>query len=78
MTNLIVPYLRYYSSHRPTDDHGAQPIVLVVFEDEITQTQFLRVERDEMERTGVAVPCGSLTEACSLGHAWSTTEGAES
>ncbi len=24
------PYLRYYASRRPTDDHGAQPAVLVV------------------------------------------------
>ena len=56
MADRIAPYLRYYSSHRPTDDHGSRPIVLVVFEDEIVQTHFLRVARDEMARTGVRVP----------------------
>ena len=40
MAARIAPYLRYYSSHRPTDDHGSQPAVLVVFEDEIAQTYF--------------------------------------
>ena len=50
MADRIAPYLRYYSSHRPTDDHGSRPTVLVVFEDEIAQTHFLRVARDEMAR----------------------------
>ena len=59
MAARIAPYLRYYSSDRFTDDHGSQPIGLVVFEDEIVQTHFLHVarqERQEMERTGVSVP----------------------
>ena len=43
MAARIAPYLRYYSTHRPTDDHGAQPAVLVVFDDDLTQTHFLRV-----------------------------------
>lgn len=83
MTNRIAPYLRYYSSHRPTDDQGAQPIVLVVFEDEIAQTHFLRVARDEMERAGVTLPLrvshrSLLERAGPLGRAWRTAEGAES
>jgi len=28
----LAPYLRYYSSERPLEDHGAWPSVLVVFE----------------------------------------------
>ena len=77
MTARIAPYLRYYSSHRPTDDHGDQPIVLVVFEDEIAQTHFLRVARDEMQRTGVKVPLRvshrRLMETVGpLGQAWSS------
>ena len=43
MSARLAPYLRYYSTHRPTDDHGAQPAVLVVFDDDLTQTHFLRV-----------------------------------
>ena len=82
MVDRIAPYLRYYSSHRPTDDHGSQPIVLVVFEDEIVQTHFLRVARDEMERTGVTVPLRvshrSLLERVGpLGRAWRTPVGSE-
>ena len=82
MAARIAPYLRYYSSHRPTDDHGVQPSVLVVFEDEIAQTHFLRVARDEMARTGVRVPLRvshrSLLERVGpLGRAWRTTEESE-
>ena len=82
MAARIAPYLRYYSSHRPTDDHGSQPIVLVVFEDEIVQTHFLRVARDEMERTGVTVPLRvshrSLLERVGpLGRAWRAPVGSE-
>ena len=82
MADRIAPYMRYYSSHRPTDDHGSRPIVLVVFEDEIVQTHFLRVARDEMARTGVRVPLWvshrSLLETVGpLGRAWRTTDGSE-
>ena len=82
MAARIAPYLRYYSSHRPTDDHGVQPSVLVAFEDEIAQTHFLRVARDEMARTGVTVPLfashRSLLERVGpLGRAWSTPQGSE-
>ena len=82
MADRIAPYLRYYSSHRPTDDHGSRPIVLVVFEDEIVQTHFLRVARDEMARTGVRVPLRishrSLLERMGpLGRAWSAPDNPE-
>ena len=75
MADRIAPYLRYYSSHRPTDDHGSQPIVLVVFEDEIAQTHFLRVARDEMARAGITVPLqvshrSLLEKVGPLGQAW--------
>ena len=56
MASRLAPYLRYYSSQRPTDDHGARPDVLVVFDDDIAQTHFLRIAREEMARAGVEVP----------------------
>ena len=56
MSQRLAPYLRYFSSHRPTDDHGARPSVLVVFDDDIAATHFLRVAREEMQAAGVAVP----------------------
>ena len=71
----LAPYLRYYSSQRPTDDHGVQPVVLVVFEDEIAQAHFLRVAKDEMARTGVSLPLfvshrELLEREGPLGRAW--------
>ncbi len=75
MAARLAPYLRYYSSHRPTDDHGAQPAVLVVFDDDLAATHFLRVAREEMDRTGTRVPLwvshGAALDALGpLGRAW--------
>ena len=75
MTARLAPYLRYYSSHRPIDDHGAKPAVLVVFDDDIAQTHFLRVARERMDRTRTALPLlvshRDLLEAEGpLGRAW--------
>ena len=56
MAARLAPYLRYYSSHRPTDDHGTRPDVRVVFHDDLAATHFLRIAQDEMERAGVEVP----------------------
>ena len=77
MAARLAPYLRYYSSHRPTDDHGARPDVLVVFDDDIAQTHFLRVAREEMARTGVSVPLlvshrRLIEREGPLGRAWLT------
>ena len=77
MSARLAPYLRYYSSHRPTDDHGTRPSVLVVFDNEIAQTHFLRVAREEMRAERVAVPLWvSHREAIGalgpLGRAWRT------
>ncbi len=55
MVARLAPYLRYYASRRPTDDHGAQPAVLVVFDDELAANHFLRVASEEMGRTRVGV-----------------------
>ena len=82
MAERLAPYLRYYSSHRPFDDHGAEPAVLVVFDDDIAQTHFRRVAREEMERLGVAIPLlvshkGLLERRGPLGRAWLAPSGLE-
>lgn len=77
MAARLAPYLRYYSSHRPIDDHGARPDVLIVFDDDIASTHFLRVARERMQASGVTVPLWvSHREAIDslgpLGRAWRT------
>ena len=83
MSQRLAPYLRYYSSHRPTDDHGARPDVLIVFDDDIAQTHFLRLARQEMQVNGVAVPLwvshrAAVVELGPLGRAWRTPADPES
>ena len=75
MSARLAPYLRYFSSHRPTDDHGVRPAVLIVFDDDIAATHFLRVAREEMRAAGETVPLWvSHREAIDalgpLGRAW--------
>ena len=75
MAGRLAPYLRYYSTTRPADDHGARPGVLVVLHDDLAASHFLRVARAEMERTGVEVPLlvsheAALEEQGPLGYAW--------
>ena len=82
MAHRLAPYLRYYSSHRPTDDHGVPPVVLVVFDDDIAQTHFRRVAREEMERLNVKVPLlvshkGLLERQGPVGRAWLAPSGVE-
>ena len=83
MAARLAPYLRYYSSHRPDDDHGAQPAVLVVFSDDIAATNFLRVAREQTAQARVAMPLlvsheGLLEREGPLGRAWRTPDGWES
>ena len=75
MSDRLAPYLRYYSSHRPLDDHGVRPAVLVVFDDDIAAHHFLRVAREEMRAEGVTVPLwvshqGAIDALGPLGRAW--------
>ena len=50
MRDRLAPYLRYYSTKRPLDDHGVIPTVLIVLENEITASNFRRIAKQEMER----------------------------
>lgn len=75
MAAKVAPYLRYYATHRPTDDHGAEPLVLVAVEDPLAADHFLRVSRKSQERTDFPVPlwvsdCSTLAERGPLGPAW--------
>ena len=76
----LAPYLRYFSTRRPTDDQGALPRLLIVFDDPLAATQFLRVARSEMERKRVSVPLlvsdrGLIRRHGPLGIAWRATDG---
>ena len=82
MAARLAPYLRYYSTPRPTDDHGVRPAVLVVFQEELAASHFLRVAETEMERARVEVPlCVSheslLRGQGPLGRAWLRPDGGE-
>ena len=75
MAARIAPYLRYYAANRPLDDHGAIPAVLVVFDDDLAASHFLRLAAAEMRRAGVRVPLwvshrGTLERLGPLGKAW--------
>ena len=56
MTTRLAPYLRYYSTRHPVDDHGAQPVLLIVFDDELVAARFLGVARNEITRARVELP----------------------
>ena len=56
MTARLAPYLRYYSSNRPLEDHGERPLVLIVFEDSLAEANFLGLARREMARAKVKLP----------------------
>ena len=79
MTARLGPYLRYYSTNRPLDDHGHRPLVLVVFDDFLAEGNFLGVARREMERARVNVPLWVsyrelLAKVGPLGRAWRSPE----
>ena len=75
MAARLAPYLRYYASPRPTDDHGLRPDVLVVFEGELAAEHFLRVAAEQMRRARVDLPLRVshrplLDREGPLGQAW--------
>ena len=79
MADRLAPYLRYYSSNQPLDDHGHRPMTLVVFDDPLAEANFLGVARREMARAGVKLPLwvshrDVLERAGPLGKAWRSSD----
>ena len=77
MSQRLAPYLRYYSTSGPTDDHGIRADVLVVFDDDIAAGHFLRLAEREMKQAGTHVPLwvshqAALRTLGPLGRAWQT------
>ena len=80
MAARIAPYLRYFSSATPAHGRATPSLLLVVFEDELTASHFLRVARQEIARTGVSVPLyashrAPLEHHGPLGSIWRTPGG---
>ena len=79
MRARLAPYLRYYDTGRPVEDHGAQPALLVVFEDELAAGHFRRLAAEEIERAEVQVPLlvsdrRALEQSGALGSGWRAVE----
>ena len=75
MAAKLAPYQRYYRDHRPTDDHGAPPLVLFAFDDSLAADRFLRVVQELPSRTFDQLPIlvsdpGMLNRHGPLGAAW--------
>ena len=82
MAARLAPYLRYYATDRPLEDHGLLPAVLVAFEDELAATHFLGVAREAIARTGVELPLlvsdrDSLEHGGPLGPVWRSPDATE-
>lgn len=56
MRRRLAPYLHYYSTTRPLDDHGVEPTVIIVVEDNIVAPHFRRVAHEEMDTRGALIP----------------------
>ncbi len=82
MRDRLAPYLRYYSTRRPLEDHGVIPSVLVVFEDELAADHFLNIARDELELAHVHLPLfvsckADINRWGPLDSIWRTADGRE-
>ena len=80
MRARLAPYLRYYDTDRPLEDHGVRPALLVVFEDGLAADHFRRLAAEEMERAEVEVPLlvsdrGALERSGALGSGWRAVRG---
>ena len=75
------PYLAYYQTRKPLEDHGAYPALLVVLRDELVMAQFLKAATEEIAthtfRTlkVLATYQASLQKEGPLAAIWHTTAG---
>ena len=81
MAKRIAPYVRYYDTTRPLEDHGQLPLVLVVFDNELVADHFLRVAREEVDQAHIRMPLyvsdrEALEQTGPLGRAWRTVDSA--
>jgi DNA-binding MarR family transcriptional regulator len=79
MAAKLAPYQRYYREQRPTDDHGAPPLVLFAFDDPLAADRFLRVVRGQPSRTIDILPIqvtdrGTLERQGPLGPVWRSAQ----
>ena len=79
MAARLAPYLRYYATGRPLEDHGLLPKVLVVFEDDLAADHFLRIAAEAVARAEVPLPLlvsdrRRIDEHGPLGRAWRSVE----
>ncbi len=77
ISERLAPYLRYFSSQRPIDDHGVRPAVLIVVEHPDVQFQFLRLAREELQHARIRLPLWvshrqAIDALGPLGRAWRT------
>lgn len=56
MRDRLAPYLRYYATRRPIEDHGLIPSVLVVLEDELAAHHFSQFAEREITPSSVELP----------------------
>ena len=84
MTDKILPWLRYFSTHRPYEDFRGTLKLLFVLTNERVETTFLEVASDLCSRTGLVIPL--LTTYKSLldqqapalaGHNWKSVNGSD-
>ena len=61
MSARLAPYLRYFSSHRLTDDHGVRPSVLVVLTTTSPRPTSCAWRGKRCKPRGSPCPCGSPT-----------------
>lgn len=79
MAARLAPYLRYYATGRPLEDHGLLPWVLVVFEDDLVADRFLRIAAEAVARAEVQLPLlvsdrRRIEAHGPLGRAWRSVE----